>query len=292
MLTIFTSPKSFQGTSGVIQTNAITSWTLLEPRPDIMLFGDAPGAAEISSRLGLRHVSQIATNAQGTPLISDLFAQAEAMSSNPVMCFVNADIILTDEAVRAIGNVAKWSPRFLIVGRRVDVEIADFIDFSSPDWAREIRQLASDRGQRRSALHIDWFVYPRNTWPRIPPFAIGRLYYDNWLLWSAAESGVPIIDATRFVSLIHQRHDYSHLRSGGALWSSPETRQNRELIQHWSHYHSIAHAGWMLTSSGEVVPSKGWQYRLSRPRRTVSHLLSFTRPLRRRLRRRTYGVEV
>src|SRR6266853_4649960 len=47
VLTIFASAKPFHGHTGVIQRNAIASWTRLRPRPEIILFGNEPGVAEI-----------------------------------------------------------------------------------------------------------------------------------------------------------------------------------------------------------------------------------------------------
>jgi len=43
MLTLFALPKPFRGRNGIIQQNAIRSWTLLEPTPEIILFGDEFG---------------------------------------------------------------------------------------------------------------------------------------------------------------------------------------------------------------------------------------------------------
>ena len=95
MLTILSTPKAFTGLFAVIQRNAIESWTKLEPRPEIILFGRDPGTAEICDELGLRHVPDVATNAQGTPLLSDMFITGQALATNPVVCWANADIIFT-----------------------------------------------------------------------------------------------------------------------------------------------------------------------------------------------------
>ena len=54
MLTILSTPKAFTGLFAVIQRNAIESWTKLEPRPEIILFGRDAGTAEICDELGLR----------------------------------------------------------------------------------------------------------------------------------------------------------------------------------------------------------------------------------------------
>ena len=85
-ITIFATPKKFDGHIGVIQRNAITSWTHIQPKPEVILFGTEPGTAELAAELGLRHVSAVKCNEWGTPLVSDLFAQAEQLGSGSGVC--------------------------------------------------------------------------------------------------------------------------------------------------------------------------------------------------------------
>lgn len=285
MLTCFSTPKPFVGPFAVIQRNAITSWTKLSPRPEVILYGDSQGTAQICEDLGLKHVPVVATTELGTPLLSDLFAMASSQSSNPLLCYVNADIILTDRLLEAAKLVSEWRPRFFLVGRRFDVAMPNAIRFESNDWEADLMRKVGAEGRLDSEISIDWFLYPKAELPPIPPFAIGRLWWDNWLIWNAAEQGLPVVDATAFVPVVHQRHDYSHAGGTNAIWNGPEARRNRELMGHWSHWHAVAHARWMLTPSGAIVPARGWHYRVARPRRWLSHALRFTRPLRRRLRR-------
>ncbi len=47
MLTIFSCHKAFHGHFNTIQRNAIKSWTLLRPKPEIFLIGDDEGTAEV-----------------------------------------------------------------------------------------------------------------------------------------------------------------------------------------------------------------------------------------------------
>ena len=85
-LTILSTPKAFRGIFAVIQRNAIESWTHLTPRPDIILFGTDEGTAEICAELGITHVPEVASTAEGTPLISDMFLQGQALATTPVVC--------------------------------------------------------------------------------------------------------------------------------------------------------------------------------------------------------------
>ena len=54
MLTILSTPKGFAGLFAVIQRNAIESWTRLEPRPQIILFGLVPGTDSITAIRAIR----------------------------------------------------------------------------------------------------------------------------------------------------------------------------------------------------------------------------------------------
>src|SRR5258708_12755854 len=94
MLTMFSIPKAFRGHTGVIQRNAIESWTHLQPRPEIILLGSDEGTAEVAGELGLRHLPQIACSDHGTPLLSDIFHQAQPAAAMPRPCYANAHIIL------------------------------------------------------------------------------------------------------------------------------------------------------------------------------------------------------
>src|ERR1700741_1713280 len=116
MLTIFTHTKAFKGHVGLIQRNAISQWTRLRPKPEILLFGDREGTPEIARELGLRHIPQVKRNEYGTALLSDLFEKAHTLASNNILCYVNADMILLGDFMGAVRRVASWRDRFLMVG--------------------------------------------------------------------------------------------------------------------------------------------------------------------------------
>jgi hypothetical protein len=52
MITIFSKAKAFTGHTGVIQRNALKSWTKVAPGAEVILFGDEEGAAETARELG------------------------------------------------------------------------------------------------------------------------------------------------------------------------------------------------------------------------------------------------
>src|SRR2546430_17654721 len=90
-LTIFSTMKPFLGQAGMLQRNAILSWTLLRPRPEVILFGDEDGVADICRELGLRHIPCRAPSEFGTPLVSDLFGQARRLAPSGGPCYRKRD---------------------------------------------------------------------------------------------------------------------------------------------------------------------------------------------------------
>src|SRR5438477_176209 len=109
LLTIFSAPKAFKGHVGIIQENAIRSWLSLSPKPKVILFCNEDGATEVIRGLSVELVSDIETNAFGTPLVSDMFKQADALATSDVLAFVSADIILTHRIMEAARLAMKRS---------------------------------------------------------------------------------------------------------------------------------------------------------------------------------------
>ncbi len=250
----------------------------------MILFGNEAGVADVCSEMGLLHVPDVATNEFGTPLLGDIFDRAQNLARHDSTCFLNADIVLTGRNIAAIHAVRRWGHPFMVVGQRLDLDVTGLISAGSDvaEWATNI---AGPDPVSAGDHYIDWFAFLRGRLTGLPPFAIGRPGYDNWLLWHAAASGMDLVDATAFAPIYHQRHDYGHVGRKVDVWRGPEAVRNRLMVGHWSRFHTIADAHWMLNAEGEVVPARGWRYRLARPRRALSHALSFTRPLRWRLER-------
>lgn len=230
MLTIFSTPKVFKDQFAVIQRNAICSWTKLHPDLEIILFGNDEGVADLASDLNLRHIPEVARNKYGTPLLSNIFEQAEKLASHNLLCYINADIVLMSDFVRAITQVARLSDHFLLIGERWDVDIDTPLEFG-PGWEEQLKIFSKANGHLQTPPGMDYFVYTRGLWDKIPPFAIGRTAWDNWLVFRARARRVPVIDASPVIMAIHQNHDYSHSHGGKhGAWAGPEAKHNQRLM--------------------------------------------------------------
>jgi len=296
LLTLFATPKKFEGHIGVIQRNALQSWMRMNPEPEIILFGHEPGTAEIAAEFGLRHVPDVKCNQWGTPLVSDLFEQAEKLGHGSIVGYVNSDIILFDDFAQALTRVAAWSNHFLMVGRRTDLDIKQGVDFRG-DWAAQLRADARRQGKLQIARSIDYFAFSRGLYPSIPALAIGRFWWDNWLLWKARSLGANVVDATRAVLVLHQNHDYSHTTYGPSkeeMMASEECILNARLTCEqnpgdyeegffWRYAYTIDDATHRLTPGGiQPSPRRLWK----QFKRYSSRPLGMAKLVRRSLSRR------
>lgn len=259
MITFFTVPKPFRGETAVLQRNAIMSWAVLTPRPEILLIGDEEGTREMAEEVGARFISGVERNEYNTPLVSDIFHIGEREASLPLLCYLNADIILLDDIVEAVGRVKKhFGDRpFFMAGRRWNIDIARTIDFSDPSWQKELRAILKREGGRDRYCTVDYFIFPKGFWGKIPPFALGRNLWDNWLLSKASALGVPFIDASESVTIVHQNHDYSHARFDIVEGKGPEIEHNKRLCRLTGRFGSLLNATHLLVPAGFKKPGFG-----------------------------------
>jgi hypothetical protein len=209
-LTIFTCPKPFQGIIKTIQDNAIQSWLHLKPTPEIILFGNEPGTAEYAQKYQLVHLPKIKVNQNQTPYVNDLYHQAQTIATHPILCYLNADIILDPllpEVVFAI-----MQPNRLLLTPRWNLDVFQQIDFSLPNWWNILLQDLNQNGTLHGPTGIDLFIFYKGSFKNLPPFAIGwpGAVYDNWLIWHALHQKTQVIDISPAIKIIHQNHPQHH----------------------------------------------------------------------------------
>ena len=248
MLTLFALPKPYRGHIATIQRNAIGSWLRLDPSCQVLLFGDEEGTAEVAKEFGLRHFPSVARNEFGTPLLSDVFGRAEGVARHDLLCYVNCDIVLGSEFLPAVRRVQRFCRRFLMVGECRNLEMRGALSFEQPGWEQGLKRQALEQGKSRGLSAIDYFVFPRELYGPTPPFALGRAYFDNWLIWKARALGAAVVDATPTVVAIHQHHDYSHVTGGRQyVLEGKEAQRNLQLAGGLRHRYWICDATHVLT---------------------------------------------
>jgi len=263
MLTLFTTPKPFKGLFGVIQRNAIRSWTMLRPRPQIIVIDEVVGAAEAAKEFGLTLVREVERNELGTPLLSSIFETGQRKAANNIVCYVNADIILPQSFIEGVKRIVAMSAGgpFLLIGQRWNVNLSKPWDFDDGDWEKKLSSYAKDNGYQESAGATDYFVFPKGAFPAIPDFAVGRGAWDGWFLWNARNRNIPLIDATAVIRIYHQQHDYSHLKSGKNTLTDRECRVNQKLRGTFLRQFNILDSTYLFTPDGLQPAPKGRKLR-------------------------------
>jgi hypothetical protein len=225
VLTLFTIPKPFAGAARTAQLNALRSWRALDGEVEILVFGDEAGAAEAAAETGAVHVPDVARNEWGTPLVADAFDRAARAARHETLAYANADMILFDDLLTAVRRL--HGRRALLFGRRTDVHLGEELSFD--DGGARLRALAAG-GQLGTERQIDYLVFRRDVQWEMPPFAVGRPGWDNWMLLRARDLDLDLVDLTPSVLALHQAHGYDHVPARrDHRWGGPEADRNREL---------------------------------------------------------------
>ena len=256
MLTLFTAPKPFRDHIGVIQTNAIRSWQQLGRDVDILLVGKEPGLDEAAAGLGVRALTDVQRSESGAPSLRSAFHEARRVSHSSVLCYINADILLLDGFRESVERVAKACDRYLIAGQRWDLEVRQEISFD-PGWQTRLREQVRDRGRLHRPVGSDYFVFPTTQYVDLPDFTLGRSGWDNWMIYDGRRRRIPVIDASREITAVHQNHDYSHLPGGRPHYRHPESARNLDIAGGREVVFRLEDADWVLRSSGPA--RKGWR---------------------------------
>ena len=253
VVTIFALPKPFGGKTDLIQKNSIRSWARLKPDVEVLLLGDESGIKETAEELGVRHASGLRSNEHGTPLLSSAFQLAHQESNTDFLAYCNCDVILTrdfTESINQLVNQAHFS-QFIAFGQRTDLSVDRAIDFGQPTQVERLLEECQNEGVRSSNVCKEYFIFNRHLYENIPPFAVGRGNWDNWMIHSAKQNRIPVVNLSKTVTAIHQSHDYSHapLNRWGCYVSGPEAQENRRLGG-GRHIISGSTANWKMTRNG------------------------------------------
>lgn len=259
MITIFTIPKAFIGHIDIIQNNAIQSWLKLEPKCEIILCGDEQGVAETAAFYGVQHLPYLEKNSYGTPLVRSAFESVERVAANPILCYVNADIIFLQSLIDSVKLITfKY---FLMIGQRWNLDIFVPIDFSHLGWEEPLIEGINNKGNLLTPYGCDFFIFPKEAKWDFPDFVVGRPGWDNWLIYRARSLQMPVIDITNATLVIHQNHDYSHVpgRFNNDTFNGPEADINRTFLEGHKYYFSVKDATHLL-SGDSIIRAESYDY--------------------------------
>lgn len=181
---------------------------------------------------------------------SDMFEIAQQKAAFDLVCYINADIIFLSDFIAAAARAKREFKKFLMIGRRRDWDLGAerIIDFDDENWEVKLRNEIGEKGKLHPPTGIDYFLFTKGLYEKMPPFAIGRPVWDHFFVYHAGVKGAAVLDATNQVMILHQNHDYSH-HSGGfkGVWAGVEAKKNLALAASGKHKHHIEHATHKMT---------------------------------------------
>lgn len=216
MITYFTTTKDLIGRTGVAQINAIRSWQRSLPGSQIIIFGTAGGMELLAQIPGITLHPSVEISGEGTPRIDDMFLKAQHLASNPICCFINADIIITRAFAHTILEIhSAVQTNYLIAGQRDDVRIDHALAFHD-QWESMLLDYVRTHGQRHAPEGSDFFAFPTGQFHpgEIPELLVGRGGWDLWMIYNGRVRGMKVIDISPTIAVVHQNHDYAHRRKG------------------------------------------------------------------------------
>lgn len=249
MLTIFTIPKAFKDPHiSIIQKNALLSWKEIGKDVEIFTIGDEEGVREISEKLDIINLPKVVKNEFNTPLLDSAFSLARNQAKNDILMYVNADIIFLDDLLPAIKMMPKKD--FMATGRRMDLDIENEINPKDPTWQEKLKKQIKEKGKLHSPAGMDYFIFHKDSFKDLPSFAVGRVGWDNWLIRHSRKINKFTIDATEYITAIHQNHRSSEINSGTSRKGNPEALRNSSFAKHPGHAFTTEDSNWKLTPKG------------------------------------------
>jgi len=234
---------------GPTQQMAIQSWRASVPDCEVLFFGSASDAMSTGLEMHSVEVSET-----GKPIVSDLFRAARAAAQFNVLCYINADIVVTPRLFEAALVVnGEVPPPWMILGQRWDTTVDYDVDFQDPEWGD--RLISSVMADKRTRLHptsgMDYFITRGDVWgDEIPPYKLGCFAWDTDLMCIALERNVPVIDATIVNPVFHLDHKIFNRRD------TPDAKYNLELLGRDGDFHTrlrgTQHATWTMGPDFEI----------------------------------------
>jgi hypothetical protein len=184
------------------QHNAIKSWTLLEPKPEMLLLADEVGTQEAAQKYGCIHIPTVGKNELGDLSMQSIFRLIDTTATYDTIAYVDCDAILMSDFIPMIEYVTAHWDNFAVICGRLSVKLDHHLDFDAADWEDALRSHIC----RYHNHGTDYYVYRRGLYHDMPDFSIGCGAWDGWAIWYAMQKGAKLVNVHGIATVIHQDH--------------------------------------------------------------------------------------
>lgn len=214
-----------------IQRNSVLSWLNLSPDIRVLIYGvEEEGVDDFVQELQAEYGDRVSgvlshnlRDEKGILLVNEVWNDAWSRAESEYFVWTTADVIYLQDFIKSIELCSEAFQEFMMVGRKTNIP-TEFKLFFSDSWQDGIRRVAQVDGKGHAA-GVEYFVckFDKNYLQDMPPFQIGRLRYDNWMMWKPIATGIPTVDSTDYNLVIHQHHSWKPIEKH-------ETAKNRGLV--------------------------------------------------------------
>lgn len=142
-----------------------------------------------------------------------------------------------------------------MIGQRID--LSEHAHFEPDDYYHQLTiALQGGLAEVHRPSGMDFFVFRPDMWRHLEPLTVGRGGYDSALVAYCLRKSIPVIDASFAFPVVHQWHDYSHVRGGKAqVHYGNEARSN--FLNHGlrDFAPNCLDADFMMTRDGKIQPN-------------------------------------
>ncbi|KAK3085398.1 hypothetical protein FSP39_002737 [Pinctada imbricata] len=233
ILTLFTTwistPEKYD-----CHNNTLFNWNSLKPLVQPVLFTNDIASKNEALQKGWQVLPLGVTRTKyEVPVLRYMYMDVMKISSSPLLAYANGDILFTSNLIVTLqsllndiktNNISQTNP-LLMIGQRTNVKSVALEEIQT---SYKMHLMAKTRGKLFSAWGEDYFITSRNyPWKTFPDVIIGRLAYDNWMVWNAKRLKFTTIDATKTLLAVHQTTKSGNMEGH----HKPDNRYNTNLLR-------------------------------------------------------------
>ena len=208
-ISIVSPMRPFHGEIATVQRNAVHSWLLSSPNSEVILIDDEEQTTK-NEKFGdrVRVISTVDRSRLGAPLLDSMLGEAAKYCTNSIIAYITADVLLPPNIESVCEKLEELfvGKEFFAVCARYDILSPQTFDLSIPNWFSEVKQSVERNGKFHGNSAADLWIYPKTLDLKSPPFPIGRCGTDNWAIWAMKTRGIPVVDLTADLLIVHQWH--------------------------------------------------------------------------------------
>ncbi len=159
----------------------------------------------MAKELNIRVIPRVRKTVYGTPILSDALEQMYKHAKGDYIGYINSDIIFLSDFSTITKHIQTFPHPFIVSSQRYALDVENEI-VGKKNWEKTLRKRIKNEFVHPILSSSDYFIFPKTLHLPLPPFALGKLYWDRWFYYYAKKHHIALLDATPSVTAIHQQH--------------------------------------------------------------------------------------